>query len=411
MTTRITVFFEPLDVLQFRDHRPFDMGAHSVANTVFPRPPTFRGALRSLLFRMFGARFDDREEHFGVKEEWARQWLGGRTQPGTLAMRGPLLARRAVGSANVDPIEPLFCGAQDLAIVATNGSKDPKVRSYRILRRTPEPATRPPMRLRWSRDRVHQVQGDLPWLDTAPGKEKADKIYLTAAGAHAYFAAADSTLDLLPTKEEKTRIAAEPGKPPPELAIWTEDVLRREDRVGIARSPETLAAEDAMFYITSPFRLKEGYGFAVDVAIPEEGADQAKQALWELNGAVAALGGKGHRARLGVFEQSVLPADGALASEAKSGPCKVWLQTPLPLTGPLPDGSLVVADRPIPIGGFDFAKGAPRALQPALPAGTIIHLPEGASWPLSPTTDVTGYGFALVGPVESNAPAPEGEHR
>lgn len=410
MTTRITVFFEPLDVLQFRDHRPFDMGAHVVANTVFPRPSTFRGALRSLLFRMFEANFGDDGEHFGITEPWACRWLGGRRKDGTLAMRGPLLARRA-GSSTSGRLEPLFRAAQDLVTVKTNGSHEPNVGSYQILEPIPEPSARPLMRLRWSKGGMRQVQGDLPWIDTTPGKEKPDKICLTAAGARAYFAAAGSTLDLLPTKKEKARIAAETGKPPPELAIWTEDVLRREDRVGIARSPDTLAAEDAMFYITSPFRLKEGYGFAVDVAIPEEGADQAKQALWELNGAVAALGGKGHRARLGVFDQSVLAGDDALAPEAKSGPCKVWLQTPLPLTGPLPDGSLVVADRPIPIGGFDFARGAPRALRPALPAGTIIHLPEGASWPLSPTIDVTGYGFALVGPVESHAPAPEGEHR
>jgi hypothetical protein len=391
MTARWTVFFEPLDVLQFRDHRPFDMGEHAVARTVFPGPSTFRGALRTLVFRACGARFEDADEHFGVKEEWARAWVGGRTRPGSLALRGPLLAELTPGAAA--PFEPFLHAPRDLVPHEEADPKDGRVRvSYGVAQGQDARGAGMPLLVRWTASHAGEAQGGLPWC-AADATKAHGPGYLTTAAARAYFAAAGAV-----------RLRGQPG---PALAARPARLLQNEPRVGIARDGSTLAAEDGMFYVTEPFRTREGVGFAVDVVVPAEQAAEITDCMQRLHGAVAQLGGKAHRARVHVFAGPLVPDD--LAPDKAPGGRKIWLQTALPLAARLPRTTLVVADRPVPIGGFDFAQRAPRSLTAALPPGTIIHLPEDASWPPPGLETRSGHGFALVSPALQPAPSTESE--
>lgn len=397
MITRLTVFFEPLDVLQFRDHRPFDMGEHAVANTVFPGPATFRGALRTLLFQGLGACFDrrdadaDADEHFGIQPAWAREWLGGRSTPGRIAVRGPLLARLSAGETAV---EPFFHAPRDLV---SDDAVDPQTGETRTVHRSVLGRSARDLehrhglvRIRWDGSEARRTSGPLPWVRADPEKGGTPG-YLTLAGAKAYLAAGPEGLDLR-------------SRGQPALAIPESDLLQREPRVGIARDPGSLTAEDRMFYLTAPFRAAAGVGFAVDVEVPS--GTEAAVHLRALNGVITPLGGKAHRARVHVFDKPLVPPD--LAPETAQGPCRLWLQTaarfPLDLSG-----ALVLADRPVPVGGFDFARGAPRPLRPALGPGTVIHLLEGAQWPLSADDTRDGYGFALSGPIPQPASISEGK--
>lgn len=396
MTSRMTLFFEPLDVLQFRDHRPFDMGDHSVARTVFPRPPTFRGALRTLLFLHCKAHFDKGGPHFGIPDEhaWARQWLGGPTDLGTLAIRGPLLARRGAGKR---PVEPLFhCPYDVVSTRASNGENSaPELRS---LAPRNVPATDGPMRLRWNNRALRPITGRLPWNEGEPDKDGLKNVYLTEEGAKTYIATGSWP-------------RPQGGAEANDFEIPASDLLQHEDRVGIARNTETLVAEDRMFYITSPYRMKAGVGFAIDVALPTKQGDEAKKALEKLRGAVTQLGGKGHRARIEIHEGPLVSESDGLGPANVSVPRKAWLQTPLPLDAPLPPDVLALADRPMPIGGLNFANGAPRALRPALPPGSVLYLPAETQWPFSNEPDPIGYGFALVFSAPSPASSQEGKSR
>jgi hypothetical protein len=400
MSKRVTLFFEPLDVLQFRDHKPFDMGSHAVARTIFPQPPTFRGALRTLLFRHLGARFDDPDEHFGLAEEhaWARGWLGGRTRHGSLAIRGPLVARRTIAGA----IEPLFHPPRDAKKVRP-GETGTSLR-FQLLRPQPLSAlgtTTAPQRLRWRGDRCVEQTGDLPWLhfeSEKPTEEHEENTYWTVAAAEDYF---QLTRDADLREEELA---------PPLRGNNGPLLIRPENRVGIARNGATLTAEDHMFYVTSPFRAAPDVGFAIDVEVPAERGERPLHALRALDAAITTLGGKGHRARVRLLETQALVEDSLVISNTEV-PRKIWLQTPLPLSGPLPGNTLVVAERPVPIGGFDLARAAPRSLRPALPAGSIIHLPAGAELPVSIDDSRTGYGFALAGASSASVPPAEVQPR
>ncbi|MGK3997469.1 type III-B CRISPR module-associated Cmr3 family protein [Sorangium sp. So ce1024] len=374
MTNRITLFFEPLDVLHFRDHRPFDAGMHHVASTVFPRPTVFRGAVRTALFRALGARFEAEDPFFDVPHAWARDWLGGRDTPGSLALRGPLLAQ-----SSGDRVAPLFHPPHDLAWPPRGAAAGT---AHLLAPRKPG-ADLAPRRFRWNPSAVEQVSSELAWTGRDIGKDSVDDFF-TEAGASVYLAAGAGSVDL----------SGEPSRP---LRVAKKEVLQSEVRVGIARDPEQLAASDGMLYMTTPFRLAPDAGFAVDIALPGDASDAARALVRQLDGRRATLGGKGHGARIRILDGPLpLLVDPLDAPAARPLRCKLWLQTPLPLKQPLPPGLMLVAKRSEPVGGFDLQTGAPRELRAALPAGAVVHF-TGSLSDLATDADLrTGYGTALL---------------
>jgi CRISPR-associated protein Cmr3 len=369
MNDHVTLLFEPLDVLLLRDHRPFEMGQNVLARSTFPQPSVLRGALRTALMRHAGADFARGDEHFGVTAQWAQDLLGGRTRPGSLTLRGPLLARQTDRG-----IEPLFRKPGDL--VKTD-------RGWQIQK--PVDLTSLGTQ-RWQRQGkgMKTAGASLPWTEAEPQKHTG-QLYLTRAGAAAYLE----------------------GDPKQLEVIADHQAPATEDRIGICRDFDTRTAAEGMFYVKRCFRLAQGYGFAVEADLAASTVngwrDELEGALRALGGMIVPLGGKAHRASIHVFDAALFD----LETPAGNGRTKLWLQTPAPAGWPGMSEDLVTmaTTRPALVGGFDLARGQPRPLRRALPAGTVLYLdveePEKARDQLAETQTEddrrAGYGVALAG--------------
>jgi CRISPR-associated protein Cmr3 len=387
VASRLTLFFEPLDVLQFRDHRPFDAGYNVLAESTFPMPSVFLGCVRTALFRRAGANFHELD--FGTKlAPWARELLGGAQASGTLSLRGPLLAQW-----KDDAVEPLFPAPRDL-VKGKDKGKDERGMLAPWSPSAPDGDDLAPQRLHWTGQALERIERALPWFADDVEKGGGD-LLLRPEGARRTLNAVSGAVTFAPGE------TLEKGA-----------VLKVETRVGIARDPDTLTASDRMFYITQPFRLAPGYGFAVDAEAPSR---EGEDALRALHGTVVPLGGKAHRTRVRVVDGPLLPVDLTVEGPDSPANAKVWLVTPLVLADTLtawPEGVRSwVTDRAVPVGGFNLAQRAPKPLRRALPAGTVLHVAgiavvealarlAGPGWEADRRA---GYGAALVKVFEEGA--------
>ncbi|NUN14384.1 MAG: type III-B CRISPR module-associated protein Cmr3 [Myxococcales bacterium] len=374
----LQVFFEPLDVLLFRDHRPFDAGLQFRARTRLPFPTTFVGCLRTALFRLLGADFSLRGkgDYFGVTEDWARPFLGGAHEPPKFEFHGPLLARRSARGASsaAGPLELFFPPPADL--------RAPRGNPSRILRLDFEA---PPSggenageigRYRWNGVAMEPVNPTRksPWLhqETSAKTELLDG-FLTYRGAEWWRTGGDTAgwqTDFLKSRRELFQV---------------------EERTGIARD-DTLTVMEGMFYVAQMLRFAEGTGFAG--AIKTETHEQT-QLVKRLNGRVAPLGGKNRRAKISVLEGSaeLLPREWFIPPHGNQTH-RVWLLTPA--MGTVDAAALsagyrclgAVTERAIAAGGFDYAHGAPKPLWPIVGAGSILHVVNDGSPSTKPPTHI-----------------------
>lgn len=420
MSAVSTVFFEPLDVLFFRDHRPFDAGLHSFGRSTFPQPSVIRGALRTALFLASGARFDSHEPGFGAPEPWVTPVLGGRKSPGSLSVRGPFLARGGAGGAG---LQPLLAMPADLDVRELDpppgraGAGSPAAaRERELVRSNPLdmgalPAPRPVRLHRWrtgGEAPLAEWGGSLPWSPVAAGKG-GGAAYLAGEGIGWYLGGEDE------------RRTMNPGEG---WVVREGEALEYEERIGIQRDAATLVVQEGMLYATRCLSFRRGFGLAAEVdweataageGVGLEGVEAARRRLHELSGSTISLGGKGHRARVHVREGGVIPR-GRGAGEAGTR-LRAWLLTPTPFRngeGGVPEVLVpgrgtglvsIAAGRPVATGGFDMAGGRPRPLRPALPAGSVLHFDwtEGGNlemWWTKALADEdrrTGFGVALTG--------------
>ncbi len=408
MKNRITLFFQPEDVLLFRDARPFDMGQHVLARSVFPQPTVFRGAVRTALFRQLGADFGKRDEHFGLELDWAKEVLGGKSAPGRLTLRGPVAAELIRDKeTNQEKARPFFHPPLDL-VETRNHDRDEKAprKKWRILRPRKFSDLEESVRFsRWHRlpnNDLELIREGLPWTDRVICKESGGRLLLTAEESRAYL---DGDADGLPRKTEMTK---------------EENVFKIEERVGIGRDQDTRTAKEGMFYKTLCYRfhrdLEKCCGFAVEVDVAEsvrpENQELLAAELTRLDSRLVPLGGKRHFASIRVLESPLFDLGLADSEEYGNGNrVKLWLQTPalsLPGKEHLPSGSRIagkVTGRPVFVSGFDLANRSPRELKRALPPGTVVWLegisPQAALDALIGAHDESdrraGYGTALAG--------------
>lgn len=387
MSAPLTLFFEPLDVLQFRDARPFDAGLHVLAHSMFPLPSVFVGAVRTALLRRLDVALGTPQ--LKVPPEWLAL-LGDHERPATFVLRGPLLARRAC--QNDRTLEPLFPAPADLYRAERDDyAVEPPHREYRILTpRQPHGFTR----WRWEGGKLAAHTSDVPWTPHERDKHDGQSYWLTAEGARVYL--------------------AHDGPGPIALAgahVRAERCIsEREFRTGIARNNGTLTTREGLFYVTMPFRLRSDatgtYGFAVDITLPDDlgalAAHDAERALRDLDGAVVPLGGRAHRAVVRVSDGPLLPDDLTRASAPlpRGVRRKTWLVAPLPRHPEASAPSYAVASRSVPVGGFDLARRAPRPLQLAWPAGTVLVTDDDVRASLPDHQRSMGYGTALVKALE-----------
>lgn len=352
MSTTWTLLFEPLGVLMFRDHRPFDAGLHGVARSQFPAPSVFRGAVRSALFRAAGADFS--KEKFGLGGDDA-SLLGDGDHPEGFAIRGPFLARgkreAEAGAGALEAAEYLLPWPADLVDLEPEGK-------FEVMGDSPAAANARCFRWNGSSDALESVTGGVPWVHGPLQKPPHGSRCLTSAGARRYAETEAGALTL--SKDAHF--------------IDESTVLKVERRVGLARATRTrgrtLTAAQGMLYTLLTYRLAPNARFAVEVDVAGEHGERLQSLLHKLDGQSVRVGGQAGHARVQLLERSVAP-EGLGGTGAGS---KLWAWTPtlLDLESP-PSGLLRAMGKPVRLGGFDMHRGCPRPLRTALGRGAVLR--------------------------------------
>jgi CRISPR-associated protein Cmr3 len=353
------LWIEPLDVLFFRDSKPFTAGESFRAKSAFPPTPyPFVGAIRSRVLAdvlpQVGSNLDAYREHITnrVNHQELNEIvtvLGDAEGYGKLEFRGPFLARQKPDKR----YEFLFPAPLDLFEKQQLNPLD-KLPSG-VLFNPPAGSTRSPTLL-WSRESL--------------GSELKD-VFLSNQGLRRYLQGE------IPREDERNK-----------------EFFWRELRVGIALKPGRRTVEEGMFYMPEMIRLADKTGFVLEVAglsfantsinynFPREGLLQLGG---ESRGAYYQTLEEGNP--LGKLEELGAALEGQIQQTRRF---KLYLASPAIFeNGWLPDFiidraklegrieglhvQLVAAavGKPLPIGGWDLANKRPKTMYKAVPPGSV----------------------------------------
>jgi CRISPR-associated protein Cmr3 len=345
------IFIEPLDVLLFRDGKPFTGGEDHLARSVFPPPPsTVYAAIRShVLSHRFG-RFEAFKEGADVPPAVTAE-IGSPTTFGTLELRRLLVARRrGPEDARVIPVESVYPMPNDVVVIKGTGQ-------HALLRpadQFPVQTNLPPgLRHLWLREDAH-LEAATGWLT-----EKGMQRYLDddAHSSDSFFAADEV-------------IAGDRIR---------EEIFTREERTGIARDRARRSVRHGLLYSVEYVRLKSGVGlfaeFEGTTLLPDSGT--------------IALGGDRRPAHYQPARVSELELQKIARRIQERRRFKLVLVTPALFErgwrpGWIEERTLegsrgnvrvrlvaVALGKPIGIGGFDLVKQHPKPVHRFVPAGSV----------------------------------------
>jgi len=358
------LFIEPLDVLLFRDSRPFTAGETHRAKTIFPPTPyPFVGALRTSILIEQGIDFEDYRnsridqkihEAIGTPKDY---------DYGELQMCGPFLAQQGNKLEVFFPLPYNLLGGEPV-VVSKPLEKGLEAARYNPL--------------------IPEVSFTVPlWVHAeGAGEELKDKM-LTDNGLFWY-------------------LHGDVGMQPQE----TRNLYSREIRVGIELNPGRSTAQEGRLYMAEFIRLnrEKRTGFLLRI-----NAERLKEILDKeplLSSGIMVLGGERRAAHYEPAElanstfQELISPDGqrykklmeAVKNTRLNGKYrfKLYLASPaIFANGWLPDFitdrtklegkidglqiRLVTAavGKPLAIGGWDLAKRAPKPLLKAVPPGSV----------------------------------------
>lgn len=357
----IGLILEPLDVLFFRDGRPFGESTRASGST--PLPQTLAGALRTALLRYYHCDFerlmqcrketpDDRSDEV---KRWG-DWFERSGAPGWIAhiaVRGPWLAMIPT-AGTTSPTTEIPCEVLVPAPATLQQRKKDQHGELRTLR---------PL-----------VDGEVPgWRDTPQGQaglrplwsrgrdaSEPARGFLTSAGLRAFLHG-----------EAVDRH---------QLIKW-DGLLDHDHRTGIAVDPDRLTAEKSMIYGASFLALKRAtrigsrpdlvdIAFYAEASVPADGV----RALSDLK--TLAWGGESRHVRARVAAPFTWPT----AEGSGKGRAMLLLTTPgLCLTPACPtvlNGHVVSAAIPgaVAVSGWDLARGGPKPNRFAAAAGSVYYL-------------------------------------
>jgi CRISPR-associated protein Cmr3 len=348
----VWLFLEPLDVVLFRDSKPFTAGESFWARSAFPPSPLpFMGALRAKLLvergvdpEVYRRAVTGRSgELLGLIDQ-----IGGPHDYGRLRLTGPFLAQK-MGSGLV----PYFPAPLDL----------------RVLEGEPAGFLRPrpfPWPLTWNPPTL------TPLWTTEAGDEAKGK--------------------MMDARNLKTYLEGGPGMPTDSRELWEGEI-----RVGIELSGRRTAEEGKLYtleFIRLNSRPTAPLGFLLKVT-GLEGLNLPERGL-------LALGGESRGAGYEVVPEEALAEDfrdlirGEALKKRLKGQrrFKLYLATPgLFRKGWLPDclqeqnGQYVgqidslrirlvaaAVSKAVAVGGWDLVHNRPRLLRRAVPAGSVYFL-------------------------------------
>lgn len=336
---------DPLDVLFFRDGRPFTEASRGQSG--LPWPQTLAGALRTHLLRGAGCDRDGfdklaKQLRTGQSLEEAIRGICGAGWIARVELRGPWLCQE-VGS-RLEVLVPLPANVQQVKDRACGGShgktKGELVRLDPLQQGHELPGWQPPapeMRPLWLKQRA---------------RTERKTGYLRPAGLATYLAG---------------------ESPAPDALVEPEDVYGFDHRTGIAVQPDQLTAEEHWIYAVSLLALRQGVCFYAEVDFPADApADVlSREALLD-------FGGEGRKVRVQPVERLGWPA---LPPIAPDGRVLLLLTTPAVFAGRwrprLPEGVRLVTAA---VGGYeafsgwDLARGGPKPTRFAVPAGSVYFL-------------------------------------
>jgi CRISPR-associated protein Cmr3 len=371
------IIIKPLDVLFFRDGRPFTAGETHRARSIFPPTPlTLQGAIRSAVLAKelpkWGLTFE--EYNRGVADDSAhqsklkqlREELGGANDYGQLRLRGPFLFARLKGEPPttwfprpldvlserrervVMPLRPLSALDEDFPEVDWNPPEPPKRKFL------------------------------TPLMAIAEELEEPKFYFLNAKGLGDYL----FEESLGPVDEEKQK-----------------SLYFSELRLGIKLKRGQRTVERGMLYTAEVIRLKDGDGFLLRVkcpCFPPKGllrlGGEARAATYEQ----VDLEDESFKGFKDIIEGKI--KENLLDKVKEEGRFKLYLLTPAIFKGGwFPDflkpdtmeldptayaNELsgvnfklisVAVGKPMHIGGWDVAANEPRQIFKAVPAGSVYY--------------------------------------
>lgn len=334
------IFIEPNDVLMFRDGKPFAGGDDHFARGSFPPPPsTIYGALRSHILSVKSGEFETfKNEHAKIPKEITDE-IGTSSELGTLA-----ITQFGVAKNNEGQINQHFPIPTD---IAKEKGKDNG--SFYILK--PNSIVN------------DNILTDLP------------------AGLHNVWCATEDALEAASGFLSKDEMIRYLQGEPPKTAMEAKAIYQTEERTGIRKSRQTRSVYEGGLYSVEYFRMKKDYGLALEVEgsklLPKSG--------------ILRLGGDHRSAHYYTCSWKEIDTKPIKDKIAKDKKFKIILLTPVIFKkGWLPDGidsntfegainsvkvKMVGAcvGKPIGIGGFDIAKGMPKIMNKAVPAGSVYY--------------------------------------
>ena len=358
MATTIGLRLEPLDVLFFRDGRPFTGAERSVSG--LPMPQTCAGALRTALLRAAGCDFralgsamkNGASFRDAVRQACATEhhWIG------EMAVRGPWLARGTTGNG------------MDVLVPAPATLHWEKKNPKRLHRLAPLPAGQLPG---WN---PPPDQRDLRplWLRQLTATEPVSG-YLTPRGAERFLQGTEVESDDL---------------------VQADDLFGLDYRTGIGISPDRLVAEESQIFGRGFLAFKENVFLYVEAVAPDEACNDSL--IDEIG--LLPFGGEGRHTAVRRAPPFSWPQAHA---QEKQRPL-ILLTTPCAFeAGWKPralDGRLVSAAVPgsLAFSGWDLARGGPKPTRFAVPAGSVYFLnsmPDDCEQTLAENDEDRGQGW------------------
>ncbi|WP_287788061.1 type III-B CRISPR module-associated protein Cmr3 [Acidiphilium sp.] len=331
MTTTMTTFalsLTPLDLLFFRDGRPFDAAAR--VRSGLPQPQTVAGAVRTWLLANAGCDFDRLGNDIKAGISFAHACAGQGPKianVSTARFRGPWFSR--------DGKTPI------LPMPATLRRRKDDKNHHQLIRL--DPLAKPPPGWR-------SENGLLPlWYR---GHETIEPVggYLTSEGVAKFLAG---------------------GVPETQHCVNAAELYAEDRRSSVAISPRQFTAAPGQIFSVGFLALKPGVSLLIEVdlvgdeEIPGEG--------------VIRLGGEGRQAHLRRLSAPIIwpRAD---AGEAQ----RIFLlTTPSVFPGGWKPAALsplaAAVPAPIAVSGWDLARGGPKPTRFAVPAGAVYYVKDTAS--------------------------------
>lgn len=364
-TSSITVglILDPLDVLFFRDGRPFTASERLLSG--LPLPQTLAGAVRTALLQQVGCDFSKMRGAATFAEAVSRacghegEWISRTT------IRGPWLAQRTSGDTEIDVLVPM--PATLLQPKSGNGGS---LHCLKPLAAGELPGWNPP----------GDQAGLRPlWLRSLDPTEPATG-YLMPTGLRHFLAGETvSTGDV----------------------VRSEELFALDHRTGIGISPDRLVAEESQIYGRAFLALKDHVSIYAEIVLPEDAPQP--DFLDELQ--AMSIGGEG---RYATVRRLARPFPWPRVTPTGKQKPLILLTTPCPFQGGWKPQSLaqqiIAAAVPgsIPFSGWDLANRCPKPTRFAAQPGSVYYLdslPEPEATSLAETDDERqlGWGCCLTG--------------